>query len=174
MKMNKRIFSLPTAALVLIVLSILAAPVAARTIRTEYEGVENYVGPLSPGRQWMSEDGVLHIRGGQEAYQDVVDDPRLSGDVIVTLNVNFHFADPPVMVYGPMWGTLRLDNDNGYWEGSWVGERTELQGFSYIRAVMHGHGSYEGLQARVSYVRESPDPTAPFVIHGVMMEPGGD
>ena len=170
--MNKRLISLPTAALVLIVLSILALPVAARTIRTEYAGQEHYVSPLSPGRQWISEDGVLHIRGGQEAYRDDVDDSRLSGDVVVTLNVNFHFADPPVMVYGPMWGTIRIDNDGGYWEGTWTGERTESQGFSYIQAVLHGHGGYEGLQARASYVRESPDPNAPFAIQGVFIEPG--
>jgi hypothetical protein len=172
--MFKRLVSVPTAALVLIVLSILAAPVAARTIRTEYVGLETFVGPLSPGRQWVSEDGILHIRGGQEAYRDEVGDPRLSGDVVVTFNVNFHFADPPVFVYGPMWGTLRLDNEGGYWEGSWTGERTKEQGFSTIRAVLHGHGGYEGLKARATYARESPDPSAPFVIQGVVMAPGGD
>jgi hypothetical protein len=169
--MKKRLFTLIAG---LMMLSILAVPVAAGTIRTEYEGFEYYVGPLSPGRQWVSEDGVLHIRGGQEAYRDEVDDPRLCGDVVVTLNVNFHFAAPPVMVYGPMWGTFRIENEEGYWEGSWVGKRTELQGFSYIRGVLHGHGDYEGLQARAEYVRESPDPTAPFVVRGVIMEPGGD
>jgi hypothetical protein len=79
-----------------------------------------------------------------------------------------------VFVYGPMWGTVRLDNAGGYWEGSWTGERTELQGFSYIQAVLRGHGGYEGLQARATYVRESPDPTAPFVIQGVVMEPRGN
>jgi hypothetical protein len=173
MKMNKRILSLPGAVLILIVLSILVAPVAAKTIRTDYEGVELYVGPLSPGRQWVSEEGILHIRGGQEAYRDEVSDPRVSGDAVVTLNVNFQFAAPPVMVYGPMWGEFRIDNDGGYWEGTWVGERTE-QGFSYIRGVLHGHGGYDGLQARAEYVRESPDPTAPFAVHGVVMEPGGD
>jgi hypothetical protein len=172
--MNKRPKSLTAATLVLIVLSIAVTPAAARTIRTEYEGVENYVGPLSPGRQWISDEGVLHIRGGQEAYHDVVSDPRVSGDVVVTLNVNFQFTAPPVTVYGPMWGTFRIDNDGGYWEGSWVGERTELEGFSYIRGVLHGHGDYEGLQARAEYVRESPDPTAPFAVHGVVMEPAGD
>jgi hypothetical protein len=158
----------------LMVLSILAAPVQARTIRTDYEGLEYYVGPLLPGRQWISEDGVLHIRGGQEAYRDEVNDLRLCGDAVVTLNANFHFSGAPVMVYGRMWGTFHIDNDGGYWEGSWVGERTQLDGFSYIRAVLHGHGGYEGLQARVEYVRESPDPTAPFAVHGVVMEPGGD
>lgn len=169
--MNTRPKMLTAATLALIVLSIAATPVTAGILRTGYEGLEHYVGPLSPGRQWISEDGVLHIRGGQEAYRDEVDDQRLCGDAVVTLNVNFHFASPPVMVYGPMWGTFRIDNDGGYWEGSWVGERTELEGFSYIRGILRGHGGYEGLQARVSYVRESPDPTAPFVIHGVVMEP---
>jgi hypothetical protein len=173
MKMNKRIMALLVVALILIVLSLLVAPVAARTNRTEYEGLEHYVGPLSPGRQWISEDGVLHIRGAQEAYRDEVGDPRLCGDVVVTANMNFHFAGPPVFVYGPMWGTFRIDNDGGYWEGSWVGERTE-QGFSLIRGILRGHGGYEGLQARASYARESPDPTAPFLIHGVVMEPGVD
>jgi len=158
----------------LMVLSILAAPVQAGTIRTDYEGLEHYVGPLLPGWQWISEDGVLHIRGGQEAYRDDVDDPRLCGDTVVTLNANFHPADPPVFVYGRMWGTFRIENEGGYWEGSWVGERTELQGFSYIRGVLHGHGAYEGLQARAEYVRESPAPTASFAVHGMVMEPGGD
>ena len=169
--MKKQLFVLVAG---LMALSILAAPVQAGTIRTDYEGLEYYVGPLSSGRQWISEDGVLHIRGGQEAYRDEVDDPRLCGDTVVTLNANFHLADPPVFVYGRMWGTFRIENEGGYWEGSWVGERTELQGFSYIRGVLHGHGAYEGLQARAEYVRESPDPTASFAVHGMVMEPGGD
>ena len=169
--MKKQLFVLVAG---LMALSILAAPVQAGTIRTDYEGLEYYVGPLSPGRQWISEDGVLHIRGGQEAYRDEVDDPRLCGDTVVTLNANFHLADPPVFVYGRMWGTFRIENEGGYWEGSWVGERTELQGFSYIRGVLHGHGAYEGLQARAEYVRESPDPTASFAVHGMVMDPGGD
>ena len=171
--MNKRLVTHAAAALTLVVLSILVAPVAAGTIRTEYEGVEHYVEQLSPGRQWVSEDGVLHIRGAQDAMRDEVSDPRLCGDVVVTANANFHFADPPVFVYGPMWGTFRIDNDGGYWEGSWVGERSE-QGFSSIRGILRGREAYEGLQARMNYVRESPYPTDPFLIHGVVMEPGGN
>jgi hypothetical protein len=167
--MRKRLFILVAG---LIVLSILAAPVAAGTIRTDYEGFEYFVGPVSPGRQWVSEDGVLHMRGVQQAFQDDVSDPRVSGYVVLTLNGNLQFADPPVMFYGRMWGTARIDNDGGYWEGSFVGERTE-QGFTYGHVVLHGHGAYEGLQARADFVREDPDPTAPSSIHGVVMEPGG-
>jgi hypothetical protein len=168
--MKKRLFIFVAG---LVVLSILAAPVAAGTIRTEYEGVEYFVESISPGREWVSDDGVYHVRGAQEAYEDVVDDPRLCGELVVTINANFAFADYPVIVYGPMWGTTRIENENGYWEGSWVGQRTE-EGFSYIRCVLHGHGAYEGLQARVEYARESPVFTDPFAVHGVVMEPGGN
>lgn len=168
--MKKRLFIFAAA---LMVLSILVVPAAAGTIRTPYEGYEYFVESLSSGWEWISEDGVYHIRGAQEAYEDVVSDPRLSGDLVVTINANFQLAVPPVYVYGPMWGTTRLDNEDGYWEGSWVGKRTE-QGFSYIRVVMKGHGAYEGLQARADYARESPVFTDPFAVHGVVMEPGGD
>lgn len=169
--MSKRIFKLSVASL--LVLLILVAPIAARTTRTEYVGTENYVGPVAAGRQWVSEDGVLHIRGGVEAYDDDVDDPRLCGDSLVTVNANFKLADPPVFVYGRMWGTFRIENDGGYWEGHWVGERTE-EGFSYIRTVLHGHGGYEGLLARADYVREDPSPIAAFSVSGVVMDPGGE
>ncbi len=169
--MKKRLLAVAVVGLIL--LSSLAAPVAAGTTWKEIHGLSANPTPVSPGRQWISEDGILHIRGGQEAYSDTVDDSRLSGDDLVTLNVNFQLAPPPVMAYGQMWGTSYIENAAGYWEGSWVGERTE-QGFSYIRAVMHGHGAYKGLQARLEFARETPDTTAPFVIHGVIMEPGGD
>jgi len=168
--MSKRIFRLSVASLV--VLLVLVAPAAAEATRTEYGGTEYYVDTVAAGRQWVSEEGVLHIRGGQEAYHDDVTDARLTGDSLVTLNANFQLVDPPVFVYGRMWGTFRIENDGGYWEGSWVGERTE-QGFSYIRTVLHGHGDYEGLQARAEYARETPDPTAPFSVSGVIKDPGG-
>jgi hypothetical protein len=171
MEMSKRIFNLSVASL--LVLVVLAAPVAAGTTRTEYAGTEYYGGPITGGRQWISGDGVLHIRGGEESYYDDVSDPRLSGDSVVTVNANFQFAEPPVFVYGQMWGTFRIENDGGYWEGHWVGERTE-QGFSYIRTVLHGHGDYDGLLARAEYVREDPNPSAPFSVSGVIMDPGGE
>ena len=169
--MKKQLFILVAG---LVVLSIVAAPVAAGTIRTEYDGFEYYVDSISPGREWVSDDGVYHVRGAQEAYEDDVSDPRLCGDTVVTINGNFQFADYPVIIYGPMWGTARITNGAGYWEGSWVGRRTESEGFSYIRCVLHGHGDYEGLQARVEYARESPVFTDPFEILGVVMDPGGE
>ena len=66
--MNKRLFSL--LAVVLTVVSVLAVPVAAQMNRTEYEGMEYFVGPASPGRQWISGDGVLQRQPfGAQAFE---------------------------------------------------------------------------------------------------------
>ncbi len=152
--------------------SFLVVPVAAKMIRTEYEGVST-CGPVIGGRDWISKGGVSHLRGGSLACTDVVNDERINGDELLTVNYNFKSAVPPVFIYGPMWGKARISNENGYWEGSWVGERTKEDGYSYIRAVLRGYGDYEGLQARVDYIRESPDPAAPYQVYGVIMETGG-
>jgi len=156
----------------LLLLTILAGPVAAKTIRSPYEGVE-YCGPPTGGRYWISEDGVMHIRGAQADCIDILDDDRISGNVLVTINANFQFSDSALGIYGPMWGTVRISNKGGYWEGTWTGKLTELEGFSYIRSVVFGYGDYEGLQARAKAVRESPNPADPYQIHGVIMDPGG-
>lgn len=155
-----------------IALIVVVVPADAKTIRTEYEGVST-CGPVIGGQDRISKGGVSRLRGGSLACTDVVDDERINGDELLTVNYNFKFADPPVFIYGPMWGKARISNENGYWEGSWVGERTKEDGYSYIRAVLRGYGDYEGLQARVDYIRESPDPAAPYQVYGVIMETGG-
>ena len=154
----------------LTLLSILAVPTAAKTTRTEYEG-EEYCYPMEGGQHWVSEDGVYHVRGAQSHCTDVTDDQRMSGYALITVNANFQFSDTGV--YGPMWGTVLVSNEGGHWEGTWTGKVTELEGSTYIRSVVFGHGDYEGLQARAKLVRESPNPADPYQIHGVIMDPGG-
>ena len=153
-------------------LSFLVVPAAAKAPRTVYEG-DSTCGDVIGAREWVSEGGILHARDGHLFCDTVVSDDRYSGEEVVSVNYNFQFAPSPVFIYGPMWGKIRVSNQDGYWEGSWVGKRTALEGYSYIRAVLRGHGDYEGLQARVKYVRLSPDPTVPYQVYGVIMEPGG-
>jgi hypothetical protein len=156
----------------LMALSFLVVPAAAKAPRTVYEGV-GYCGDVEDAREWVSEGGVLHARDGHLACTTMLSDDRISGEEQLTVNYNFQFAPSPVFIYGPMWGKARVSNQDGYWEGIWVGERTKLEGYSYIRAVLRGYGDYAGLQARVDYIRLSPDPTAPYQVYGVIMEPGG-
>ena len=155
----------------LIALTFLVGTVSAKTIRTPYSGEETCY-DMSGGWDWVSNDSVWHFRDGVQPCTDVTTDDRMTGDVEVTVNFNWKFTDPPAMFYGPMWGTVYLENEGGYWEGSWVGVRTEL-GYHYVRTILRGYGGYEGLQARVDYVRLSPDPTAPYQVTGFIMNPGG-
>ncbi len=153
----------------LLLVSILAVPVEARNTRTEFYGWSTAQDCpwCAPGRMWVSEDWVLHIRGMEEYDFNDYSDTRIAGCNLVTVNVNMQLPE----VYGPMWGTAHIENDDGYWEGSWVGYRTP-DGGSSIQEVLHGYGDYEGLQARLDLVRG--DPYAPFWVEGVIMDPGGD
>jgi len=156
----------------LIALGVMVKPVSAQTIRTPYEGSEECGDVItSDGREWFSEDGVYHVRKGWlECTDTVPGEPRVSGDVFLTINWNFQFT--MTHPYGPMWGTVRLSNDDGYWEGIWVGKITELEGYSYISALMRGYGDYEGLQARANFFKDSPM-SSTYQISGVIMDPGG-
>jgi len=141
-------------------------PVSAQTIRTPYEG-EEVCGPV------MGIDPLnfeMHARNAWSYCTDETNDPRISGEVFVTINWNFKFITYP---YGPMWGTIRLSNDGGYWEGSWVGEITKLEGYSYIYAVMRGYGDYAGLQARATYFKDSPL-SSTYQVTGIIIDPGGE
>jgi hypothetical protein len=157
----------------LIAMAFLVAPVSAKTIRTPYVGSEECGGVItSDGREWFSEYGVYHVRNGTlECTDTVPDEPRVSGDVFLTINWNFQFTT--THPFGPMWGKIRLVNEGGYWEGIWVGKITELEGDSYIHSVMRGFGGYEGLQARANFFKDS-SMSSTYQISGFIMDPGGE
>jgi len=141
----------------------------AQVVRTEYHGQESLIDQISPGKQWVTADQVLHIRNGQLLFFDQASDPRVTGEVVVSVNANFKLAPPPVLFYGPMNGTFQLTNGGGSWVGTWTGIRN-VQGHSSIKGVAKGQGGYEGLQSRFTYTRNTPDPSVPFELHGVILE----
>jgi hypothetical protein len=100
----------------------------------------------------------------------VASDPRVTGDEVITINYNMKVVDPPVYITGRMWGTFRITNEGGYWEGTFTGLRDE-QGYSYIEYVGSGGGGYAGLQIRVHDERLDPDPTALYHWTGYILDP---
>jgi hypothetical protein len=170
--MSKRIFKFSAASFVVLVL--LVAPVAARTTWTEFTGISAATSPGSGGRMWVS-DGVIHIRDYQvETTFDATDD-RMDGTLVNTFNANWHLVEGLLFPgHGRMWGTVLITNDDGHWDCSYTGERTKSDYYTYIRSVCHGYGDYEGLQARMNLVNETPNPDAQLFAHGVIMDPGGE
>jgi hypothetical protein len=132
----------------------------------EYAGIETFVDRIAEGTQWV-EDGVLHLRNAQTLYFDDVTDVRLHGEAVIIANADVTLTDPPVNFYGSTWGEMRIEKDDGRWEGPWIGERT-AEGHSYIWAFLDGEGAYDGLHAHATYVRETVD-DAPFQIAGVIL-----
>ena len=155
----------------LMLLTVAVAPVSAKKIKTEFTGTSYYIEEISMERFWFPDGDRVHIRGLVERYEFQTTDPRLNGFSTQISNCNFRFSeDPNVQIFGQIWGTTTLENDGGYWEGNSTGVRT-ADGFNYHHEILHGHGGYEGLMAKIYYVREITDPFGPMQAYGVILEP---
>ena len=160
------------ASLFLTILLAAAVPARAQAVKTEFTGVSYLAGLIDPGVETYP-DGNVHVRGLTLLYFDDLSDPRVTGFDTVLVNYNMRSAPSPVVITGPMWGTMHIENEGGYWDGTWTGVRDE-QGFAYLRGVVHGHGGYEGLKANYELTRLSPDPNAPFNVTGAILDPPGE
>ncbi len=87
-------------------------------------------------------DGVTHYRGGTFICDVTTDDPRVSGTETAAWNMDLWgtLEDGAVVV----WGTSRLENSGGAWEGTGSGvgssDRRDIIAFWY-----KGTGGYAGL-----------------------------
>jgi hypothetical protein len=162
MEVSRLISTAKLAVTAIVVFSVCRSAVS-QVVRTPYQGVSNLVMDHGAARQWTTGDRILHIRSWQTIWFDDADDPRLRGNFTVTANLDFHLAPLPTFGYGPMWGTVRLANEGGSREGTFVGERTTL-GHSHFRLVMKGAGGYRGLHAVADYARMTPHPGAPLSV----------
>jgi hypothetical protein len=159
-------------ALVLLIVLLVAAPAMAKAVKTSFSGEESMAGPpLDPGTATFP-GGNFHMRGLTAVYNDVTDDPRVTGQNTIVANWNFRPAPPPVIWTGPMWGTLHIENNGGAWDGTWTGMRDQ-NGNSIIKGVAHGSDQYAGMKGHWTFTRLTPDPTAPFDISGWILDPPG-
>lgn len=69
---------------------------------------------------------------------DTMNDPRVTGTGTI------HGANDSYGSVGPQWGTYRLENALGAWEGTWTGALWGSGIVSQITAWLVGSGAYEG------------------------------
>jgi hypothetical protein len=140
--MRKNYFRFSAILFVMAVLLLGVSPVAAAE-KTEFQCTETGVAMLNPGT-WSFPDGNVHIRGMVQLLREEAPDPRSVGDNTVVVNANWRSDGT-----GPMWGTWRLETDEGgLWEGTWAGQMTE-QG-SWYNAVGDGIDLYAGMKMWVN------------------------
>jgi len=100
---------------------------------------------MDMGTETTGPDGVNRWRGLTAATVVESSDPRLTGKSTLTWNVNQYGED---LYDGSEWGTVRLENDGGAWNGTYVGfsmPDDEVEWFVTFIATSEGEGDYEGL-----------------------------
>jgi hypothetical protein len=125
------------------ILGVGTTSVAAKATKTDVFGTQGFTGQfLAPGTTTYP-GGNRHLRGLIVVLRHETNVPSVTGNATVVINVNVDANS-----VGPMWGTGRLEDDDGlgFWEGTWNGYQYD-DGTSVTRAVMHGGGAFEGLQA---------------------------
>lgn len=155
--------------LALLVAILAAGPVWAQAEENQipYSGVAYLFGIDPTNMKCIYPDGREHCRGLILYYSIDVSDDRFDG--VAMIEVNYNWGGDPL--HGPQWGTFYMENDGGTWTGTWTGVK-ELNGYTYVTGVGHGHGGYEGLKLKISMARESPDITDPTEVTGFIIEPG--
>jgi hypothetical protein len=83
-------------------------------------------------------DGVTQMRGVVATSVDTMNDPRVTGTGVI------HGENDSYGSVGPQWGTYRLENAEGAWEGTWTGALWGDGMVSDVTAWLVGSGAYEG------------------------------
>jgi len=134
--------------LILIILTLcitlsIAAPAAARATRINYESYECTIAPWGePERMWVSEDGVMHMRGVLVVNLIESENPYLAGINRLIMNVDLDPATGEGHAYGT--ALLTPSAKNGTWEGRFSTHimPTGIRG----KAVIHGTGELAGMK----------------------------
>jgi hypothetical protein len=142
---------------------------SARTVKTTFTGTDTLGRDIDPGTETYPDKNLYHVRNNVFTSLVEASDPRVSGEALYNFNGNFKLVDPPVYVTGRMWGTFKLSNADGYWEGIIEGVRID-NGFSYFKYVGQGEGAYKGMQLHMRYERLDPDPSVPATLYGYILE----
>ena len=142
--------------------ALLAGPAWAGPPRTHFTGFE-IVDGFSYGPVVIPAGSRFHVLATQLGVETATDS-RVSGDSEIGVNAIW---DLPAMT-GPMWGTIRVVNADGEWDGRWQGSRTLTPAgdvATSIVATCVGSGAYEGLIARWDIEGLNVGPANPYLYY---------
>lgn len=127
--------------LALLVFSMITT-VMARAIQFPVSG--SFLGSATvPGEVWITEDGILHVKGAEGVGP-------ISGDLPGVMEFTLNAAVDLNTGVGSMHGKYVQSDDYGTFEGTW---RTENWGVVYYEGlgVAQGTGAYEGMIQHVAF-----------------------
>ena len=105
------------------------------TVSVSTQPEEDYSGPVG------------HLRGLELSTYDAMSDSRVSGIGHAIIDAD-DYGD-----IGPEWGTFRLENDEGAWQGPVSGFYSSAD--SHVAGWLQGEGAYAGLSYYFSMVLDN-------------------
>jgi hypothetical protein len=127
--------------LIMVVILVGVIPATAKAVRVDYvsAGCIVYQGP--PERFWISEDGIVHMRGITVNQTDTSTNDYDNGIATLIMNVDIN----PVTGYGHAYGSLTVYPIA--YDGTWVGQWSTHISPEGLRgsATARGTGELEGL-----------------------------
>lgn len=104
---------------------------------------------------------VTQLRGGVVTIDTSMNDPRVSG------TGTFAFSADTYTKVGSEWGTFRLENAGGTWEGQCSGGAWDLGNATMWSCWLLGSGAYHGYTSYLQFVG-SEDGTVPPSLEGII------
>jgi hypothetical protein len=158
----------------LLVLFIITPVLATPATKTPFTAVLSFV-PVSPGKQWITEDGISHVKGGIfEGTVTGISGPDISGTMWMSVDetVDLNTGE------GSLHGKWTITAIGGTFEGSAVGVITPTSPTtSYMSGTFIGHGAgdYEGQKIKGSFEGDVIVDVYPIELdmEGIILSPKG-
>lgn len=139
--MNHKRISILSTLFILVMVTFLAGsvPAAAQAEKIYFSGEDCPIAMGAPEKQWIGEDGVLHLRGIPLTTR--LDYDPFNGFNYLVVNQDMDLATGAVHVYGSV--EIHPDGIQGVWLGHFS-TKMSPEGVVEGRAVIHGTGELEG------------------------------
>jgi hypothetical protein len=144
--MNKR-YVLVGIVMALVIAGLIITPALAKPTEIPIEAIECTVQIIEPGREWIDDEHVYHLRGRVVKNMKVADYALLNGTDTVLINLNLNLIDGSGDGFGS--SVFQPDEVDGTFRGSWTGEFSG--GLLTGRAVMHGTGNLQPMRGEASF-----------------------
>ena len=111
-------------------------------------------------------EALYSARDGVSVHTNEWTDPRVSGTWTIAFNVD----QDPATGHGIQWGTARIENDGGTWEGPFTGMEYKPGETDYLMNAgwMTGDGDYAGYTFYWEVDAEQHGSADPRTWHGVI------
>jgi hypothetical protein len=151
-----RLVFLVTFAVIVAPLSALAASHDAT--RTDASFTSTQIEIVDPGKEWVDDAGIYHVRGLTE-IDDITGDITGTGEIVISIDflAPGECTEDSCPGYTEIWGTVDIENDEGRWTGRFTQSISDVPGseYAFTSIALHGRGGYAGMSFFGEFVDDS-------------------